>query len=83
MSRLSRAGIPCPAATAAVRPPGTPVRDDPSASYAFVTVAAPRERVADRGGGSTVRHDRGRFPTAAQFPRPAPAQRTTTRKDNR
>lgn len=80
MSRFSRVGFPCPAVTAALRLPG---EDDPSASYAFTTVAAPRERVADRGGGSTVRHDQGRSPTAAEFPRSAPAQPTTTRKDNR
>lgn len=74
---------PPTAAPALLRPPGALVRHDPSASYAFATAAAPRERVADRGGGSTVGHDKGRSPTAAQFPRPAPAQPTTTRKDCR
>ncbi len=83
MSRLSRVGLPCPAAAAPVRPSGTPVRDDPSASYAFATAAVPRERAADRGGGPAVRHDKGRSPTTAQFPHPAPAQPTTTRKDSR
>lgn len=83
MSRLSRVGLPCPAATEAVGPSGTPVRDGPSASYGCAAVAVPSERAADRCGGSAVRHDKGRSPTAAQFPRPAPAQRTTTRKDCR
>jgi hypothetical protein len=82
VSRLSRVGLPCPAVTAAVRPPGTPVRDDPSASHGRAAVAVPRERVADSGGELTVHHDHGRFTTAARSPRPAPAQRTTTRKDN-
>jgi hypothetical protein len=64
------------------RPTGTPVRDDPSASHGCAAVAVPRERVADSGGELTVHHDHGRSTTAARFPRPAPAQRTTTRKDN-
>ena len=83
MSRLSRVGLPCPAVTAAVRPPGTPVRDDPSASYGCAAVAVPRERVAGRCGGSAFRHDKDRFTTAARFPHLATAQPTTTRKDNR